>query len=68
MSTSVVSRVNLAAEATTGVDITLQAGAITERVTVTSDVTAHRGNLDGERLYEPDGGGGALPPTATLTN
>src|SRR4029078_3099988 len=39
MSTSVVSGVNLAAEATNGVDITLQTGAITERVTATSDVT-----------------------------
>ena len=39
MSTGQVTGVDLAAESTTGVDITLQAGAITESVTVTSDIT-----------------------------
>src|SRR6185312_2483154 len=39
MSTGVVSAVNLAAEATTGVDVTLKPGAVTESVTVTIDVS-----------------------------
>src|SRR3954464_11352960 len=37
MSTAVMNGVNVAAEATTGIDITLQAGAITQSVTVTAD-------------------------------